>query len=116
MGRRRWIIGALALSAFVAWVAVAPTGRVVTGRVTDGVSAATALLVAVPLCVRAMRANHGRRRAAWRDLALMAALYGAGDALWWAWELVVGVAPGAPSIADVLYLSAMPVGAGAVLR
>jgi len=108
-GRRRlpWTIaGLLALVAGVAFgvlVHLLPPGSLVTTAVDDLTQLAAPLLAAA-LSVAAARRANGLDRRLWWSLAAACASWAAGQAVWSWYELVLGVEPPFPSLADAGFL------------
>ena len=78
--------------------------------VMDDVTQIVAPLFAAACCVIAGLRTHGRRRFAWLMLGASAAVWGMGSGAWAYYEVLRGQAVPYPSLADVGYLSAVPLG------
>src|SRR5215217_4352917 len=101
---------------FLAWIGVGVGGEAVTELVSNLVQASAALLAA-GVCFRAAGRNpYGFGRAwtaslhrAWRLLGSAALAWGLGQVVWIVMELRTGAdEPGGPSLADVGFLTALP--------
>ena len=74
----------------------------------DDVTQIVAPFFAAACCVIAGLRTHGRRRFAWLVLGASAAVWGMGSGAWGYYEVLRGQAVPYPSLADVGYLSAVP--------
>ena len=108
-------VGAAVLGAgFLVWVGLGP-GAEATTTLVSNLFQAVAALVAAGACFNAARRNpYGFGRAwtaslhrAWRLLGSAALAWGLGQVVWTIFELRVGE-PDVPSLADVGYLTALP--------
>ena len=83
--------------------------------VMDDVTQIVAPFFAVGCCLVAGLRTHGRRRFAWLMLGASAAVWGMGAGAWAYYEVLRGEAVPYPSLADVGYLSAVPLAAVALV-
>lgn len=105
---RNFFAGALALLVIVAYglvIAAFPTGSVPL-LVIDNLGSTLAALVAAGLAFLAAGQHaNSRARLSWRLFGLALAAWAFGDG-YWSWsEIVLGVTPAVPSLADIGYLS-----------
>ncbi len=99
---------------FAGLLASGAGGHRVLDYVDDLVTLAAAALAAMS-CLRAgLRHDRGTRRF-WILLGIASVAWTAAEGIWSVYELVLHVAPPDPSWADVGYLSAIPLAAGALL-
>jgi PAS domain S-box-containing protein len=80
----------------------------------DDVGEGAAALIAAAACAWAARRTSGRTRMAWGLMAVSAAAWAAGAAVWTAYEVWVGVQVPFPSGADVGFLAATPFALAAI--
>ena len=83
-------------------------------RVFSDVACWTVPLVAGAACLYVSRRHERRMRLGWRFLGAAALSWGIGDLVWTYYEVIAHTEP-FPSIADIGYLAAVPLGAGAMI-
>lgn len=83
--------------------------------VMDDITQIVAPYFAAVCCLVAGLRMHGRRRFAWLMLGASAAVWGIGSGAWAYYEVLRGEAVPYPSLADVGYLSAVPLAAVALI-
>jgi diguanylate cyclase (GGDEF)-like protein len=103
-----------AFLAFLAFLVVRPAGDA-TIRFVANLATGVAPMVAAASCGRAAARATGRSRRAWGLLAGSAASWGVGQAIWFWYEQIVHLELPFPSLADLGYLGAIPLGAVAML-
>jgi diguanylate cyclase (GGDEF)-like protein len=112
--RARPALLALVCVGFTAWMGRGYGGVRITTWVDDlGVLAAATFAGAA--CAAAARRCSGRARIGWWCLAAASFSWAAGEAVWSWYELQLAVAVPFPSLADLGYLAAAPVGVAGVL-
>ena len=100
-----WLFACLTVI-FVVWVSLRVGGARLTNAVDD-IGELVAALVAAGACNGAAR-RFGRTRPGWGFLAASCFAWGCGEAVWCYYDLVQGVVVPFPSLADVGFLSAVP--------
>jgi two-component system sensor histidine kinase/response regulator len=104
----------LVVVGFVAWVELKIGGD--RGIIAfDDISEGVAALVAAVLSAIAARRNSGRPRLGWILLSASAATWCAGEIVWSAYEVGMGVSVPYPSAADAGFLGAIPLAAAGIL-
>jgi PAS domain S-box-containing protein len=94
---------------FIALTALRVGGDQVTIAVDD-VGEAVAAMIAAFSCGLAAFQTKGRNRIAWAFFAASAASWGGGEVAWAVYEVGMGVAVPFPSVADIGFLLAIPLG------
>jgi diguanylate cyclase (GGDEF)-like protein/PAS domain S-box-containing protein len=118
-GREAWVfaiaaaVAALLTTSFGLWIALRPSGVVLTESVDD-VGEGVAAAIAAVACAVAALTNRGRTRIAWALLAASAASWTAGEAIWSFIEVVRRHQVPFPSPADAGYLVAVPLAIAAI--
>ena len=107
---RATLIAGTFVAAFAVWTGFDLPG---TTWVNDLATFAVALAGTV-LCMHAARGAEGPTRRFWGLLGIALALWTAGEAAWMSYELFLGQAVPAPSVADIGYLGAIPFAAAAL--
>jgi len=106
---------AVAVALFVMWLALGLGGPWVSVVLMDNLAQVLAPLAAALACFRARRRHHGRLRSSWSLLGASAVSWALGQVVWSWYELVAGREAPFPSVADLGYLLAVPLVAGALL-
>jgi PAS domain S-box-containing protein len=96
------------------WLGFTIGGDTITTAVSD-IAQGVPALAAAGTCGWAARASSGRLRWAWALLAVSAFSWGAGEAVWTYYTVVLGVAVPFPSAADAGFLGAIPTAVAGVL-
>src|SRR2546423_587963 len=108
-------VGGVLIAVFGAWIGLRIAGVDVTEAIDDFGEAAAALIATVACAVAALR-HRGRMRLAWALLGASAFAWAAGEAVWSFIEIILVRQVPFPSLADVGFLTAVPlVVAGIVL-
>ena len=109
------VVAALAAAVFLVWVGLGIGGSATTTLVSNLFQAGTALIAASACFSAATRTPYGFGRAwtaslhrVWRLLGSAALAWGLGQVIWTSLEWRTGGEPGVPSLADVGYLTAVP--------
>ncbi|HET8787451.1 MAG TPA: histidine kinase dimerization/phospho-acceptor domain-containing protein, partial [Actinomycetes bacterium] len=109
------VVAALAAALFLVWVGLGIGGPATTTLVSNLFQAGTALIAASACFSAATRTPYGFGRAwtaslhrVWRLLGSAALAWGLGQVIWTYLEWRTGEEPGVPSLADVGYLTAVP--------
>ena len=111
----RWAIGVALVSAlFITWVAVDLGGDRAT-QIVDDLAQVGAAAFASMGCVVAARRTSGRGRRAWILLAGATASWGVGEIIWSWYEILLRRDVPFPSLADVGYLSLVPLAIAGML-
>jgi diguanylate cyclase (GGDEF)-like protein len=106
---------ALAVAVFLGWTLVSLGGPSVT-TAFDDIGEMIAAMIAALACGWAARAATGQVRRGWTLMALAAASWAAGEAVWTYFEVVAGHKTPFPSLADAGFLLAVPLQLAAVLH
>ena len=109
-----WVLSAgLVVAAFLVWMAVTIGGPGVTDAVDDLGELFAALAAAVACGVAARHVPS--RRSRWLLLGASSLAWAAGEAVWSFYDLVWGVSLPFPSLADIGFLSAIPLAVAGLL-
>jgi diguanylate cyclase (GGDEF)-like protein/PAS domain S-box-containing protein len=101
------VLAALLTVAFATWIALRIAGVDVTEAIDDFGEAAAALIAAGACSVAAWR-HRGRMRLAWSLLGASALVWAAGESAWSYFEIILEQQVPFPSLADVGFLTAVP--------
>ncbi|HTW21331.1 MAG TPA: hypothetical protein VME70_14095 [Mycobacteriales bacterium] len=107
-------VASLLLVLFAALIAGAFGGGSVV-RIGDDLGTIAAAAIAAVMCQEARRSHVGRDRLAWTLLTLAALAWTSGETLWAAYDLARPATGPAVSLADIGYLSAIPLVAAALI-
>jgi diguanylate cyclase (GGDEF)-like protein/PAS domain S-box-containing protein len=99
---------------FAAWLLFS-WGGVTTAERFDNVTEFVVAFLAAAACAYTAAQHHGRTRVAWALIAASAFSWGAGQVVWSYYELLKGHQVPFPSLADLGYLTAMPLAMAGVL-
>ena len=112
--RRRAIAVLAGVVVFAWWVGFDIGGARVAGHV-DNLGELVAALVAAVACGTRTRRETGSSRRGWALLAASSAVWGLGQAVWTYYDLFLGVETPFPSVADIGFLAAVPLGVAGLL-
>jgi len=104
------VIASLSLAAILQFPILSASAVTAIDDVGEGVAA----LIAAAACAWAARRSSGHTRLAWSLMAISAAAWAAGEAVWSWYEVGRGVAVPFPSVADVGFLVAAPFAIAAI--
>src|SRR5260370_40556450 len=99
---------------FAVWLAFHWGGTTVTQRF-DNITETLAAFAAAAACSAAALRNRQRTRIAWALIGASALSWGLGQTVWSYFELVRGIQVPFPSLADIGYLSAVPLAVARLL-
>ena len=103
------------IAVFLCWTLVSLGGAKLT-TAFDDIGEMIAALIAAVACGWAAAAATGRVRRGWTLMALAAASWAAGEAVWSYYEVIAGIKTPFPSLADAGFLLAVPLQVAAVLH
>ena len=109
------VIAAVLLATYMAWTGFKIGGDAITVGVIDYGEAAAAFIGALSCLVAARRASGYRSRWGWSLFGLSALSWGVGETIWAVNEVNLGTPVPFPSPADVGFVTAIPLAAGAII-
>ena len=101
------IVFGLASLVFLTWMIEHFGGPVIAGRV-DEIGEGVAAVIGGAICLVVARQSEGRLRIAWAFIGAGALAWAAGEAVWCWYDIAKGVAVPFPSLADVGFLTEVP--------
>ena len=113
--QRGGLVVAVLVLGFTAWL-VFQWGGARTTSLVDDILIPLAAFTAAASTIREAARRHGTARLSWALIGASCIAWGAGEAAWGYYDAVLGIAVPFPSLADVGYLAAIPLGAAGILR